>query len=188
MTGVDLGLDAAEALEGLRDLLLLPFELLRVGEVLVLAAAAFAEEVAAGLDAMRRGDDDAHEVAAREVGGVVPDAGHDLFPREGAGDEDDPAVDAGHALAEVRQAGDLDLDLLMVGELALPELGGVGFAGLRRLEIGHGDKVRLRADRSRLIPAGGLSLPFGVGWYSLRPCPTRSSKADKTPACRLWPA
>ena len=52
VAGIDLGLDAAEALEGLRHLLLLPFELLRVGEVLVLAATAFAEEVAAGLDAV----------------------------------------------------------------------------------------------------------------------------------------
>ena len=188
VAGVDLGLDAAEALEGLRDLLLLPLQLLRVGEVLILAAATFTEEVAARLDAVGRGDDDADEVAAREVGGVVPDAGHDLLAGEGAGDEDDPAVDAGHAFAEVRQAGDLDLDLLMVGELALPELGGVGFAGLRRLEFGHGDKVRLPAERSRLIPAEGLSLPFGVPWYSLRPCPTRSSRADRTPACRHWPA
>ena len=188
VAGVDLGLDAAEALEGFRDLLLLPFELLRVGEVLVLAAAAFAEEVAAGLDAMRRRHDDADEVGAGEVGGVMPDAGHDLLAREGAGDEDDPAVDAGHAFSEVGQARDLDLDLLVIGELALPELGGVGFAGLRRLEFGHGDKVRLRAERSRLIPAEGLSLPSGVPWCSLRPCPTRSSKADRIPACRRWPA
>ena len=123
MAGVDLGLDATEALEGLRDLLLLPLKLLWVGEVLVLAAAAFTEEVAAGLDAVGRRDDDADEVAAREVSGVMPDAGHDLFTGEGTGDEDDPAVDAGDAFAEVRQASDLDLDFLMVGELALPELG-----------------------------------------------------------------
>ena len=108
--------------EGFRDLLLLPLELLRVGEVLVLAAAAFAEEVATGLDAMRRRDDDADEVGAGEVGGVMPDAGHDLLSGQGSGDEDDPAVDAGHAFAEVRQARDLDLDLLVIGELALPEL------------------------------------------------------------------
>jgi hypothetical protein len=76
---LDLDRQATESFVDFRDLLALPDELFGVGHVLVLAAAAFPEEFAAGLDAGGGRDDHADEVATREVGGVMPDAGDDLF-------------------------------------------------------------------------------------------------------------
>lgn len=80
MAGVDFYLESAQAFEGFRDLLALPLELLGVGQVLVLAAAALSEEIATGLDAMWRRDDDADKVGAGEVSRIMPDAGDDFFP------------------------------------------------------------------------------------------------------------
>ena len=47
-------LDAAKALENIDDLLALPLELLRILDVLILAAAAHAKQLALGRDTQRR--------------------------------------------------------------------------------------------------------------------------------------
>ena len=65
-------------------------------------------------------------------------------------DADDPG--RGEAFAEVGDRRDLEFHLLVVGELAGPELRGVGLAGLGRFEIGHGDKVRLRPPEVETYP------------------------------------
>jgi hypothetical protein len=129
-----------------------------------------------------------------EVGGVVPDAGHDFLAGECTRDEDDPAIDAAEAVAEVGQGRDVDFDLLMVGELAGAELGGVGLAALRCIGgffFGHVSKLCCPPGRSSLNPVSGtarrLSLPFGRESCFIPPCQTRSSRVAKTPASKRSP-
>lgn len=108
--------DAAHVFEEFGDLLLFPGELGIVVEVLVLAAAAGAEEGAAGIDAVRRGVDDADEVGVGVVFVIAVDAGEDAFAGKGEGDHDDPAVHAGDALGEVGEFFDVKGKLLVIGE------------------------------------------------------------------------
>jgi hypothetical protein len=152
----DFDCQAAEAFVDFGDLLALPDELFGVGHVLVLATTAFAEEFATGLDAGGGRDNHSDEVAAREVSGVMPDAGDDLFAWEGPRDEDDPTVDPAEAVAEIGDGRNVDFHLLVVGELALAELGGVGLSALRCIDgffFGHVSKLGCPPGRSSLIPA-----------------------------------
>ena len=118
------------------DLPLFPRELFGVGEVLVLAAAAAGEERAGGGDAVGRGREDGDEVGLGKIFLVAEDAGADAFAGEREGDHDDPAggifdfgflifdwrkLDAAEAAAEVSERGDLELDLLVIGERGVLE-------------------------------------------------------------------
>lgn len=87
--------DAGHVFEEFGDLPALPVSLLGVVEMLILAAAAAAEERAAGLDAMRRGCEDGDEVGFREVLVIAEDAGADAFAGEGEGDHHHPAAGFG---------------------------------------------------------------------------------------------
>ncbi|MEY3583310.1 MAG: hypothetical protein RJA48_393 [Verrucomicrobiota bacterium] len=86
----------------------------------------------------------------------MPDAGDDLFAWQGPRDEDDPTVDAAEAVAEIGDGRNVDFHLLVVGELALAELGGVGLTALRCIDgffFGHVSKLGCPPGRSSLIPA-----------------------------------
>ncbi len=115
--------DVGHALEQLLDLAAFPGELLGVGEVLVLAAAAAGEERADRFDAVGRGDEDGEQVGLGEVLMVAKDAGAHAFAGEGEGHHDDPARGGigrmGHATdadAEVGEGAYLQLELGVVGE------------------------------------------------------------------------
>ena len=47
----------------------------------------------------------------------------DFFAREGAGDENDPTIDAAKAIAQIRERSDFDFDLLVVSERTFSEFG-----------------------------------------------------------------
>lgn len=87
-----------------------------VVEVLVLAAAAGAEEGADGGDAVWGGGEDLDEVGVGVIFVIAVDASDDAFAWEGEGDHDDPSVDAGDALAEVGEGVDIEGEFFVVGE------------------------------------------------------------------------
>lgn len=134
--------DAGHVLEELGDLAGLPGELGFVMEVLVLAAAAFAEERTAWLGTLGRGFDDFEQIGAGVVLVVAVDAGADFFTGEAEGNEDDPGCgfavgvlsrgngDAGEAVAEIGEGLDDEFEFLVVGE-------GMGVELFRR--SGHGE-------------------------------------------------
>ena len=78
-----------------------PFQLLFVGQVLVLAAATDRKVRAMRLNAVGRRLDDFHEVSMRTIAFVAPDFGADLFARKSEGNKDDPTIGLGDASTEV---------------------------------------------------------------------------------------
>ena len=117
---------AGHVLDEFADLALLPQELLLIGEVLVLAAAAATEQGADRIDPVGGGLQDLHQVRLREILVVSEDAGADLLAGKGEGDHDHPAGGllpggcrqgiATEADAQVGEGHHLELDLLVVGE------------------------------------------------------------------------
>lgn len=136
-------LDAGHVFEEFDDLAGFPGELGVVVEVLILAAAAFAKERAAGFGAFGRGLEDFEQIGSRVVLVVAEDADADFFAGEAKGDEDDPVLalgsvgvviwnrDAGDAIAEVGEGIDGDFEFLMVFER-------MGMKFLRRAWHGRG--------------------------------------------------
>ena len=134
--------DAGHVFEELGDLTGFPGELGFVGEVLVLAAAAFSEEGTGGGGALWGRHEDFEEVGARVVFVVAEDADADLFSGESERDEDDPISgqrrvfdiwhgDAGDAVAEVGEGVDGDFEFLVILE-------GLGVKLFRRSRHGMG--------------------------------------------------
>ena len=91
----------------------LPLKLLRVAEVLILAASAVAKEVALGLDPVGRSFDDLNEIGVRAVAFITPDAGGDFFTRESEGDENDPVIGLGDSGSEIREGKYFQFDDLV---------------------------------------------------------------------------
>jgi hypothetical protein len=116
--------DAGHVLEEFLHLPAFPRELLGVGEVLVLAAAAAAEERTARRDAMRGRREHLDEIRLGEVLVVAEDADlhalagqgkrHHDDPRRGGGIFDFGEGDAAEADAQVGERGDLELQLVMI--------------------------------------------------------------------------
>jgi len=120
--------DAGHVLEQFGDLLLFPAKLLGVGEMLILAAAAAAEERATGLNAVGRRGENGEKVGFGEVFVITEDAGADAFAGKCERHHDDPTGrgivgqrDAAEAGAEVGERGDLELDLLVIRERLVVE-------------------------------------------------------------------
>jgi hypothetical protein len=90
--GVHGKFDAGHVFQQFLDLLALPFQLLGVGKVLVLAAAALAEKRAFRIDAVRRGRENLQQVGLGIILVVAEDAGADLLARQREGHHDDPAA------------------------------------------------------------------------------------------------
>ena len=103
-------------LEQLGDLPLFRLQLLGVGEVLILAAAALAKEGTFWSDAVWRGFEHLDEVGLAVVLVIAKDAALHELAREREGDEDDPAIDTGDSHALVGEVFDPDVELLVVGE------------------------------------------------------------------------
>ncbi|HWA26637.1 MAG TPA: hypothetical protein VG734_13335 [Lacunisphaera sp.] len=97
--GGDGELDAGHVLQQFLHLLALPLQLFGVDQVLVLAAAAGAEERALGVDAVRRGRQHLQQVGLGEILVVAIDPRADLLAGQREGDHDDPP-----AVAPVRGA------------------------------------------------------------------------------------
>ena len=114
--GLHRELDAGHVLQQLADLAGLPRELGRVGQVLVLAAAAGPEQRAAGLHAVRRGLEHLDQVGVGAVLVVAENAGLHELAGQAERHEDHPAVHPADADAEIAQGIDPQLDLLVVGE------------------------------------------------------------------------
>ena len=134
--------DPGHVLGELGDLPALPLQLLRVAQVLVLAAAAPAEERAPGLDPVRRGLEHLHEVGLRVVGVVAEDPCADPLARQSERHHDDPLargllprqVDAAQPDAQVGQRRDRQLDLLVVAERPVVEF----------FPFGHGRHITVK--------------------------------------------
>ena len=83
------------------DLPGLPFELFFVGEVLVLAATAYAKMLAVGFNAIRRRCENFYEIGMRAICLVAPDFGADLFSGQCEGNEYNPIVRFGNSGTEI---------------------------------------------------------------------------------------
>ncbi len=103
-------------LEQLPDLPRLPRQLLLVGKVLVLAAAAGPEQRATRRHPVRRGLQNRHQIALRVVFIIPENPRQHRFPRQRVGHENHPAIHPAHTRPEIRQRIDLQFDLLMILE------------------------------------------------------------------------
>ena len=127
-------------LEQLFDLLLFPGQLLGVGEVLILAAAAFTEQRALWLDPRRRCLQDLDQIRLAVVLVIAEHPRADTLVRQGEGDENHPAVvGSGEPLSHVGQLADVEFDFLMVIEWPRAESSGGGF----RACVGHWEEQGL---------------------------------------------
>lgn len=115
-------MDAGHVLEEFFDLASFPDELFVVGEVLVLAATAFAEERALGETSVGGGFEDFDEVGLGVGFVVAEDACADGFAGQGVWDEDDPCrvflieFHPRNADSKVGEGGDFDIDFVVVVE------------------------------------------------------------------------
>jgi hypothetical protein len=109
-------IEAADALEEVGDLLVLPAELGGVVDVLVLASAAFAVIGASGFDAFGGCRVDAGEDTAGEALVDLGDLHLDHVTGAGVRDEDDELAHPTDAFAAEGQVVDGELDAFAVGE------------------------------------------------------------------------
>jgi hypothetical protein len=116
VAGVNGDFDASDTVQKIADGVGFPRQLRGGGKILILAAATNAEEGAVRSDAFWRGTQDADEVGAGEVVGIVPDASEDTFAREGEGEHDDPTAHAPETVAEVRECLDFNLNFFVISE------------------------------------------------------------------------
>jgi hypothetical protein len=101
-------IEAAEMLERLRDLSLLPFELQGVGQVLPAATAANTEQGAWSLDAVGRGRFDFLQPGLGMILLLPHDPGAHPVTRKRARHEDDESLGLGDARAAIGKAFDLE--------------------------------------------------------------------------------
>ena len=88
------------------------FELVPVGDVLVLAAGTLGVELALRFDPVRRRRADADEVGVGEAFADVDDFDFDAFAGEDEGNEDDDAFKAPDAVATKGDVDDVDFEML----------------------------------------------------------------------------
>ena len=99
-------LDAPDALQRLRDDLLLECDLRRVREMLQRAAAAAAEVLALGRHARRRRLEHPHELGLLDLAAALAQRDLDALAGQRVGDEHSPPVEIGDAHAVVREIDD----------------------------------------------------------------------------------
>jgi hypothetical protein len=109
-------LDLRHVLEQFGDLALLRLKLLGIREVLILAAAALAEERALGRDTIGCWLQHLDEIGLAVVLVIAKDAALHQLTGERERNENDPAIDTGDTGALVGEVVDPDVELLMVGE------------------------------------------------------------------------
>ena len=106
-----------EPFEQFGDVASFPVELGGIGKVLILAAAAVTKKRAKRFDAVGRRGDDGDEIGLGVVWGIPIDPGANGFTWQGEGDEHDPAIlSPTHAVAEIAERIDNNLDLFVPGE------------------------------------------------------------------------
>lgn len=98
---MNLGLNSDHVGKKLMDLAGLPFKLLVVGKMLILAPATSPEVRTVGFDSIGRGLKNLDQIGVRTIAFVPPDPGPDLFTRESEWDENDPAIGFGDAGPEI---------------------------------------------------------------------------------------
>lgn len=108
--------------------------------MLVLAAAAGAEQAAAGLHAVRAGVKHFHQVRGGIILVVAPHAGLHAVSRQGEGDENHPAVHATDAVARIGKGVNVQFKLLVVGK-------GSGWKPLGMVAVMVKEKKRVTARR-----------------------------------------
>jgi hypothetical protein len=109
-------LDSGHAAKEFGDLVAFPLQLGGIGEILILAAPAFSEQLADGLDPVGTGTEHLDEVGFRISGVIAEDPRLHEFARKGVGNENDPVLMATDAFPEVTERADLELKLLMISE------------------------------------------------------------------------
>src|SRR5690606_20185522 len=114
--GLDRKLEPGHVEQQLADLAGFPRKLGVVGEVLVLAPTAGAEERAARFDPFGRCLEHLDEIGLGAVFVVAEYPGLHPLPRQAEWDKHDPSTDAPDAHAKVAERFDGELDLLMIGE------------------------------------------------------------------------
>ena len=122
----------SDAPQGFGDLTRLDFQLARIGDVLVGAAAATHEERTWRRDAVRRCGKDFHRTGLHPVSGNFAEACAHRFAGDGERDEDDASLVPRQTRAAVSDVGDLEVQFV---------------SGLHRLVImavqpPHGDGLR----------------------------------------------
>ena len=162
-------------LEQFLDLARFPAQLLLVIEVLVLAAAALAEERAFGLQSVSRCFNDLKEIGLTVRCVVAIDTSPDFFTRQGVWHKDNPPflllflsgeLHPGNADTEVTQSGNFQFDFLVV----------IKRVGVEFFRFAHGKPEHLILVETQGLPeeagpAGGLIEMLGWALFgSTRGC------------------